>query len=96
MIHVATEGQDIFDVVIQRFGQIDNIFDLLADNPSLSINSRLSSGDELTINNEEKGELRIKTLIQNINFVVMNADEEALATLGGDYNDDYNDDFLNT
>ncbi len=34
--------------------------------------------------------------MQNINFVVMNADEVALSTLGGDYNDDFNDDFLNT
>ncbi len=41
-IHTVSEGQDLFDVAIQRFGQIDNLFDLLADNESLTVNSRLS------------------------------------------------------
>ena len=92
--HVVSEGQDIFDVVIQKFGTLENVFDFLTDNPTLDINSPLASGDRLQINNTNKGLVRQKQWFKNRTFIVVNADEQDLTTLPGDYNNDYNEDYL--
>ena len=95
-IHIVSAGQDLWDVTTQQFGQVDNIKDVLDDNPNLTINTKIKSKDQITINKENKGNLKVKNFFQNINFVVMNADEATLASTTGDYNNDYNDDFFNT
>lgn len=91
-ILVVKNGQDIFDVVLQEFGTLDNLGQFITDN-GLSINDYISSGQELTINNENTGELRVKNSFEKANFVVMNADEEQLATTIGAFNGDFNNDF---
>lgn len=91
-IHIVENGQDIFDVCIQQYGTLDLLDQFLEEN-NLSINDFLIIGQELTINNENVGNLRVKNSYQNTNFVVMNADEDALATTVGAFNGDYNDDF---
>lgn len=85
-------GQDLFDVCLQEYGTLDLLAQFLAEN-NLSIDDYLSSGQQLTINNENVGNLRVKNSFQKSNFVVMNADQTALATTIGAFNGDFNDDF---
>jgi hypothetical protein len=52
---VILNGQSIFDVCIQNFGQMDNIItDVLIPN-GLTFNSNLSPGTNLNIDNYGKG-----------------------------------------
>ena len=89
---IVRNGQDIFDVCLQEYGTLDLLDQFLSDN-DLSINDNLVIGQELTINKENVGNLRVKNSFENANFVVMNADEETLATTVGQFNGDFNDDF---
>lgn len=91
-IILVKNGQDIFDIVLQEYGTLDLLGQFLADN-SLSVDDFLSSGQELTINKEGVGNIVIKNSFQNSNFVVMNADQDTLATTIGAFSGDYNDDF---
>jgi hypothetical protein len=95
MIIKAKKGQDIFDITVQQFGDIENLFDLLNDNPTLNINSILGSGKELKINSEDKGNVTIKNEFLKTSFKVMNADEDTFAENAGDFNNDFNNDFFN-
>lgn len=87
------EGQDIFDVTIQKFGTLENLFDFLKENDDITINSSLSSGQKVIINNTDKGLLNEKEFFSSRRFVVTNADADAIAETVGDYNNDFNNDF---
>lgn len=90
--HIVSEGQDIFDVTLQRFGDIENLFDMLDGNENFNLNSSLKSADEIIIDNENKGEITVKEFYRRRDFPVVNADEETFSGLG-DYNNDYNNDY---
>ena len=94
MTHTVTNGQDIFDVVLQRYGDMENAFDMLALNPGLNIDGFIQSGDEIEFNNDELGIINIKERFTLTNFVVMNADEELLSETVGDFNNDFNNDYF--
>jgi len=85
------EGQDIFDVALQFFGDIENIFDIFADNPEVDLNTTFAFGQEIDINAEGKGIVLNKEFFTRNESVLVN-DEEGAGSLG-DYNDDYNNDF---
>ena len=55
------EGQNIFDFAIEKYGTIENIFDVIDDN-GLTLNSELNSGMELNSNTFNKGNNDIKKL----------------------------------
>lgn len=42
-------GQDIFDLLLQEYGDIKAVFLMLADNPSLDLERRLTPGELVTI-----------------------------------------------
>jgi len=60
---VVKNGQTIWDITIQEYGDINQVFNLLTDN-SLDYTSVLSSGQKLIINNEDKGNKSIQEFFQ--------------------------------
>ena len=40
-------GQNIYDIAMHLYGSIEGIVDLLINNPGLSLDDNLKSGDEL-------------------------------------------------
>ena len=68
------EGQSVFDVILQEFGTLENIGDFLTDNPTLTVNDELESGDEVEINSDNLGDEDIKTRFVKISFVTNNKD----------------------
>ena len=42
-------GQNIYDVALHLYGSIDGIVDLLINNPGLSLETELRTGQELTL-----------------------------------------------
>ena len=45
-------GQNIYDIAIHLYGSIEGIVDLLINNPELSLDDDLKSGDELDYTDE--------------------------------------------
>lgn len=93
--HKVEFGQDIFDIVLQYYGTLENVNDFLSLNEGLTISTQLSAGDEVFVNNENLGKTKEKLYFKNRSFTVMNADESDVFENKGDYNDDFNDDFNN-
>jgi hypothetical protein len=93
--HKVEFGQDIYDVVLQHYGTLDNVNDFLELNPTLTISTILTAGQEVFINNENLGKTKEKLYFKNRTFTVMNADESDIFEERGDFNDDFNDDFNN-
>jgi len=68
------EGQNIFDVVLQEFGELEQIGLFLADNSVLTINDELVSGQEVEINSDNIGNIDVKTKYIRTNFITNNKD----------------------
>lgn len=65
---MITKGQNIFDFAIEKYGTLENIFDVLDDN-SLTFDSELQSGMELNANTFNKGNNEIKKLeLKPVNY----------------------------
>tara|TARA_R110002020_G_scaffold180781_1_gene375427 strand:+ start:2421 stop:2696 length:276 start_codon:yes stop_codon:yes gene_type:complete len=47
LTYKTTNGQNIFDVALQTYGNIQSVVRLLIDNPELSINEEIPIGFEL-------------------------------------------------
>ena len=75
------EGQNIFDVVLQNFGSLDNLAEVLIDNPLLNLDTNLFSGQILEINSINKGNLDIKNHYIRQDFKTNNQDENFLINL---------------
>ncbi len=88
----VTQGQNLFDVALQKYGAPDHIFQILKDNPELSLNSNVGAGTVLNIDDEFEGEEDIKAFFaaeeSRGRFPVNYSDAET-----GDYNDDYSNDY---
>ena len=61
----ARSGQDIWDITLQKFGDVENVFDLLDDNTAKSIDDEIISGEEFIILAENKGNLRVKQALMS-------------------------------
>jgi hypothetical protein len=93
MIKVAViQGQNLFDVALQEYGSADHIFQIITDNPELTLNSNVGAGSVLNIDETFIGEEDVKAYFQSQvkakKFPVNYSDAET-----GDYNTDYNNDF---
>lgn len=87
-------GQNIWDIALQEFGDIEYVGNLISDN-NLSFNSKLQSGQQITINNSNIGNNNIKNLFIFSGLKLNNNQTEAMPpSIGGDYNNDYNNDYL--
>ena len=88
------DGQNLFDVVTQEFGSIEDLFVLLGDN-NLAINDRLISGQDLVINNVGVGNEDVKKFVALKNITMNNFQGEKVPPLlSGDYNIDYSNDYF--
>ena len=101
MIVIVQEGQNLNDITVQEFGDIEFKFRLLEDN-NLSNSSKLQAGQELLINNLNLGNKDIKDYIYLKNLKLNNAQNEKTPEgyggyippgLGGGVNNDYSNDF---
>ena len=87
------EGQNMFDVAIQNFGNIDNVFDVIDAGDNLSLTSELNAGTELELSTENNGDEAIKEFYRRRLLITNNASPPGTEAVGGDYNDDYNNDY---
>jgi hypothetical protein len=86
-------GQSLYDIVLQYYGSLDFYLTMVQEN-NLDIDSTLTVGQKLTVSNELIGDARIKDKYNKIKFIPVNSSEEDLRQLDGDYNGDFNDDYL--
>ena len=87
------EGQNLFDIGVQEFGTLEDLFILLNDN-NLSVNTKLISGQQLTVNKVNIGDENVKDFVVLGNITMNNAQGEKVPPLlAGDYNGDYNGDY---
>lgn len=87
------EGQNIFDIAVQNFGTLENLFVFLVDN-DLPVNTKLVSGQDVVINKINIGDEDIKNFI-TLQNITMNNDQgkKVPPLLSGDYNSDFSNDF---
>ena len=87
----AKEGQSIFDVTVQKFGTIENLFDFLSDN-NLTLNSKLKTSQQLIIENIGKGNETVKNFVNLTNRNLNNAQDsiDGGSSYSNDYSNDYN------
>lgn len=91
---IVQDGQNIFDVTTEQFGNLEELFILLIDN-NLSINTRLISGQELVINKTGVGNEDVKNFVVLKKITMNNAQGlKVPPLLAGDYNIDYNNDYF--
>lgn len=90
----ANKNQSIFDVSVQEFGNLEELFTLLDDN-NLTLNTKLVSGQDLLINKTNTGDENVKDFISLNNLTLNNNQGISVPPLaGGDYNSDYSSDYL--
>jgi len=70
----SAAGQNIFDLVLQEYGTLENIFNIFVDNPTLGFNDNISALTPLEVDSEGIGEEVIKTSYKRVNYVTNNAD----------------------
>ena len=88
------EGQSIFDIGVQEFGTLEDLFILVNDN-NLSVNTKLISGQQLTVNKVNIGDENVKDFVVLGNITMNNAQGEKVPPLlSGDYNLDFNGDYF--
>jgi len=86
---IVKEGQSIYDVCLQEFGTLENMSDLILEN-ELNFNSKLKSGQQINVDNIDKGSSDIKSFTKTENIVYNNAQVEQLPPLaGGAYDGSY-------
>jgi len=88
------EGQNVFDISTQEFGSLEDLFVLLNDN-SLSVNAKLISGEDLTVNKVNVGDEDVKKFVVLKNITMNNFQGQKVPPLlAGDYSSDYNIDYF--
>lgn len=91
----ANKNQNIFDIALQEYGTLENVFTLINDN-NLTFNSKLEANQELIINNDGVGDNKVKNFV-TLQKIKYNNDQEGAVSsaVGGDYLAiDYNSDYL--
>ena len=90
---IILEGQNVFDIVSQEFGTLEQLFTLLNDN-NLAVNTKLISGQELVVNKINVGDENVKNFV-TLQNITMNNDqgEKVPPLLSGDYGNDYGNDY---
>ena len=88
----VTQGQSLYDICVQEYGDVSYIFQLLSDNKNLDLSSNISTGDMIYIDDSLFGEPVVKAIFQEKKRKLINpvnfTDFE-----GGEYNSDYNNDY---
>jgi hypothetical protein len=95
--YIVQEGQSLYDVVLMKYGTLDELFTIFVANPSLTINDDLTALQEVYIDTNIVGEEDIKTRFNTTQYVTNNADENYTPIIDQkQFNDltpfDFNDD----
>jgi hypothetical protein len=90
---IVQPGQDIYDITLKLYGSLDFYLTVVQEN-NLNIDSELVAGQKITASNVLVGDSRIKEKYNKINFIPVNSGEDDLRQLDGDYNGDFNNDYL--
>lgn len=93
MALTVLDNQNVFDIVTQEFGTLEELFTLLNDN-NLAVNTKLISGQELVVNKINVGDENVKNFV-TLQNITMNNDqgEKVPPLLSGDFNVDFNNDY---
>lgn len=88
------EGQNLFDIAVQEFGTLEELFTFLIDN-DFSVNTKLTSGQDVIINKVNIGNEDIKNFI-TLQNITMNNDqgEKVPPLLSGDFSNDFSNDYF--
>lgn len=88
----ASDGQNMFDVCLQAYGELSSIIQLLSDN-DLSLDDTVK-GNQAFIVDSNAGNNDVKKFSVRSRIIFNNSTSESdTSVLGGDYNDDYNNDY---
>ena len=87
------DGQNIFDIAIQEFGTLEELFVLLDDN-DFAVNVKLTPSQKIVINKINVGDENVKNFVVLKN-ITMNNDqgEKTPPLLAGDYANDHGNDY---
>lgn len=88
------EGQNLFDIAVQEFGTLEELFSFLTDN-DFSVNAKLVSGQDVIINKVNIGDEDIKNFISLQNITLNNDQgEKTPPLLSGDFSNDFSNDYF--
>ena len=76
------DGQSWYDIALQEYGTLENIFSIFVSNPNLDINLPPVPGDIITIDAEGIGDETIKISYTRENYITSNADSNFIAVEG--------------
>ncbi|MCP4503697.1 MAG: hypothetical protein GY822_27530 [Deltaproteobacteria bacterium] len=62
LIYKAIGGQNIFDIALQTYGNVQDVVKLLVDNPGLDLNQEIEIGFEIKYQDQEN---EFKTFVTN-------------------------------
>lgn len=90
---IVKDGQSIFDIAVQEFGTMEELFNIIVDN-SLTLNTKVVSGQELVVNKVDVGDENVKDFVTLKNITFNNNQGITIPPiLAGDFNGDFNIDF---
>lgn len=90
---IVQEGQSWYDIALQEFGTLENIFSIFVSNPNLDINTPPAPLAALTIDADGIGDEIIKIAYTRDKYVTSNADSDFVAA-DGNYLFQNGDDFI--
>ena len=92
---ITQAKQTIWDIAMQEYGSVEQVFQLMADNPEVVPNlaTNLAAGQLTVIRNPPVNSPVLDYMKRNKIKPVSDALHDP--NLAGDFNDDYNDDYLN-
>lgn len=67
-------GQNIYDIALSLYGNIEGVFDLLVSNPSINVNSKLQYGDVLNYHKDFVINENITNWLKGNNVLVKNGE----------------------
>lgn len=88
---VVSEGQNIIDLAVQHYGNVEAVFDLIDDNPDTVVNMDYvaKAGDTLQIDEDKIINKDVVKYFTDKNIRINNGQAEP----DGDFNGDFNEDF---
>ena len=87
------EGQSIFDIVTQYFGEVQQLAQFMSDNRDLTLTSNLNNQQVVQVNATGLGDENNKDFYIREDQFTNNAETGTLIEQGGDFNNDYNNDY---
>jgi len=89
---IVEDRQTIWDIAVQEYGGVDGVFQLIEDNPGLTIGSDLQGGQLLKIKSAPVNATVLAYMqLNNVKPVSLTQDE--IVELNGDFDNDFDNDF---